>query len=76
MDYSLSGSSVHGDFLGKNTGMGCHALLQEIFPIQGLNLCHLNISCIGKQVLTSTWEVLKHVWASLIKRGLLHQGEV
>ena len=22
---------------GKNTGVGCHALLQEIFPIQGLN---------------------------------------
>ena len=22
---------------GKNTGMGCHALLQGIFPIQGLN---------------------------------------
>ena len=24
--------------LGKNTGGGCHALLQEIFPTQGLNL--------------------------------------
>ena len=23
--------------LGKNTGVGCHALLQEIFPTQGLN---------------------------------------
>ena len=26
------------DFLGKNTGMGCQFLLQEIFPIQGLNI--------------------------------------
>ena len=26
------------DFPGKNTGVGCHFLLQEIFPIQGLNL--------------------------------------
>ena len=26
MDYSLPGSSVHGDSLGKNTGVGCHAL--------------------------------------------------
>ena len=26
------------DFPGKNTGMGCHFLLQEIFPTQGLNL--------------------------------------
>ena len=25
------------DFLGKNTGVGCHFLLQEIFPTQGLN---------------------------------------
>ena len=23
---------------GKNTGVGCHFLLQGIFPIQGLNL--------------------------------------
>ena len=37
MDYSLSGSSVHGDSPGKNAGVGCHALLQEIFPTQGLN---------------------------------------
>ena len=35
--YSPPGSSVHGDSPGKNTGVGCHALLQEIFPIQGLN---------------------------------------
>ena len=26
------------DFLGKNTGVGCHALLQGIFPTQGSNL--------------------------------------
>ena len=25
------------DFPGKNTGVGCHFLLQGIFPIQGLN---------------------------------------
>ena len=24
------------NFLGKNTGVGCHFLLQEIFPTQGL----------------------------------------
>ena len=59
MDYSLSGSPVHEDSPGKSTGVGCHALLQGIFPTQGLNLCLLNISCIGKQVLTSTWEALK-----------------
>ena len=26
------------DFPGKNTGVGCHFLLQEIFPTQGSNL--------------------------------------
>ena len=34
---SLPGSSLHGDSLGKNTGVGCHALHQGIFTTQGLN---------------------------------------
>ena len=37
MGCSLPGSSVHGDSLGKNTGVGHHALLQGIFPTQRLN---------------------------------------
>ena len=37
MDYSPPGSSVHGNSPGKNTGVGCHALLQGISPPQGLN---------------------------------------
>ena len=37
MDYSLPGSSVHGDSPGKNTEVGCRFLLQGIFPIQVLN---------------------------------------
>ena len=37
MDYSTSGSSVHGDSPGQNTGMSWHALLLGIFPIQGSN---------------------------------------
>ena len=36
MGCSPPGSSVHG-ILGKNTGVGCHALLQGIFPTQGSN---------------------------------------
>ena len=39
--YSLPDSSVHGDSLGKNIGVGYHALLQGIFPTQGLNLSPL-----------------------------------
>ena len=37
MDYSLSDFFAHGDSPGKNTGVGCHAFLQRIFPTQGLN---------------------------------------
>ena len=37
MDCSPPGSSVHGDSLGKNTGVDCHALLQGIFPTQWSN---------------------------------------
>ena len=36
-DCSPPGSSVHGDSPGKNTGVGCCALLQGIFPTQGSN---------------------------------------
>ena len=38
MDCSPSGSSVHRIFLGKNTGVDCHFLLQGTFRTQGLNL--------------------------------------
>ena len=39
MDCTPPGSSVHGDSPGKNTGVVCHALLQGIFPTQGLKPC-------------------------------------
>ena len=38
MNCSLPVSSVHGDSPGKNTGVGCHFLLQGIFPTPGSNL--------------------------------------
>ena len=34
MDCSSPGSAVHGNSPGKNTRVGCHALLQGIFPTQ------------------------------------------
>ena len=37
-DCSPPGSFVHGNTPCKNIGVGCHALLQGIFPTQGLNL--------------------------------------
>ena len=37
MDCSLPGSSVHGILQTRILALGCHALLQWIFPTQGLN---------------------------------------
>ena len=43
MDCSPPGSSVcPWDSPGENTGVGCHSLLQGIFPTLGLNLCLLH----------------------------------
>ena len=46
------GSSVHGDSPGKNAGVGCHALLQGIFPTRGSNqrlwsLLHWQVSSLS-----------------------------
>ena len=53
MDYSPPGSSVHEDSPGKNTGVGCHALLQGIFPTQesnpGLPQCRQILYCLSHQ---------------------------
>ena len=37
MGYSPPVSSVHGDSPGKNTGVGCHSVLQGNSSTQGLN---------------------------------------
>ena len=37
MNCSPPGSFVHGNSPGKNTGVGCHTLLQGIFSTQRLN---------------------------------------
>ena len=53
MDCSPLGSSVHGDSPGKNTGVGCHAILQGIFPTQGLDPgllhCRRILYCLSHQ---------------------------
>ena len=43
-NYSLPGSSLHlcpWDSPGGNTAVGCHFLLQGMFPVLGSNLCLL-----------------------------------
>ena len=43
MDYSLPTPLSMRVSPGKNTGVGCRALLQEILPTQGLNQCLLHL---------------------------------
>ena len=42
------------DSPGKNTGVGCHVLLQGIFPTQGLNLCLL---CLLHWQAAESWRI-------------------
>ena len=53
MDCSPPGSSVHGILQAKTTGVCCHALLQGIFPTQGLNRglphCRWILYCLSHQ---------------------------
>ena len=48
MDCSPPGSSVHGDYPGKNTGVGCHALLQGSSQPRDLT----QVSCITGRFFT------------------------
>ena len=49
--HSLPGSSVHGDYPGKNPGVGGCALLQGNLPDPGFEPVSLMSTCIGRQVL-------------------------
>ena len=41
--FETSWAVGHQAPLSKNTGVGCHALLQGIFPTQGSNSCLLHL---------------------------------
>ena len=62
MDCSPPGSSPW-DFPGKNTGVGCHFLLQGIFPTQGSNphLFHLLHWQTGSLLLATPGKPLKDI---------------
>ena len=69
MDCSPPGSSVHGDSPVKNTGAGCHTLLQGIFPRPGSNPgllhCRRILYCLSHQ--GNCWGAIGSLleWASL-----------
>ena len=69
MNYSPPGSSVHADSPGKNSGVGCHALLHGIFLTQGSNPRLLSPALAGRFFTTSaTWEahIYMYVYTSRI----------
>ena len=63
------------DFPGKSTGMGCHFLLQGIFPTQGLNPglphCRQTLYRLSHQG-SPTW-LSMHIYCVLLFLLLLHQ---
>ena len=46
------------DSPGNNIGLGCHTLLQGIFPTQGSSLVSLTVSALAGEFFTTniTWE--------------------
>ena len=87
MDCSPPGSSVRGDSLGKNTGVGFHAPFQRIFPTQGRNpglahcrqilhhLSHQGSPRVGQALLEWGLSLLQGIFPTQeLNRGLLHAG--
>ena len=69
MDYSPPGSSVHGDSPGKNTAVGCHALLQGIFPNPRIKPASLMSPALAGRFFTTsaTWEAPMWLTISVCK---------
>ena len=57
------------DSPGKNTEVGCHALLQGIFLTQGLSSCLMSPALLSGFFTTSaTWEAQPNTYYTKIKR--------
>ena len=53
------------DFPSKNIGVGCHFLLQGIFPTQGLNPHLLQVFCIDRRILYCRASITCRKWCPL-----------
>ena len=73
IDCGPSGSSCPWDSPGKNTGVGCHALLQGIFPTQGVESASLMSPALagGFYTISTTWEAHNKAgaWSSSDQQG-------
>ena len=84
MDCSLPGSFVHGNSPDKNTGVGCHALLQWIFETQGSNPglphCRQILYCLSLQgknppAMWATW-VRSLGWEDPLEEGMATHSSI
>jgi len=80
MDCSPPGFSVHRNSIGKNTGVGSHAVLQGIFPTPGLNpgllLCRQILYLLSHQ--GSPWLMHTHfniIYKCIVKSVLVLELE-
>ena len=73
MECSPPGSSVHGGFPGKKSGVSCHSLLQGIFLTQGLNPCLLCLLYWQADCLPTEppGKPQRHVWCSVNDQKVL-----
>ena len=72
MDCSPQGSSIHGASPGKNPGVGCHVLLQGLFPTQGSNPSLLH--CIRFFTIWATTEASVQFSHSVVSDSLWLHG--
>ena len=77
LDYSLPGSSANGIFQARNTRMGCHFLLQGIFPTQGSHSHLLRLLpwwVDSKEVMLEVSLKIVRFYQTEKKEGCLEQG--
>ena len=71
MECSPPGSSIHGDSPGKNTGVGCQALLQEIFPTHGSKPHLLCLPALASGFFTTS--TTGEAWAQIVEQWLMSE---
>ena len=64
------------DSAGKNTGVGCHALLQGIFQHRNQTCDSLHVSCIGRRFLYHKCHLGSQVGIALNFKSFLFKGSI
>ena len=79
LNCSLPCSSIHGIFPGKNTGVGCHFLLQE-HTYYSINICHFIVIIVSHinqymGLIRFSKYLALSIFSEMLQKGLiLYQG--